>query len=257
MGNVFNKYASYYELLYKDKNYKEEVDYVTKLISDNIKCGDYILELGCGTGMHAELLLESGYRVHAIDLSESMVSQAIERSKKLEKGLREKAHFSVGDVRSYRTDERFDVVISLFHVLSYQNSNEDVKATLQTVKEHLKVGGIFIVDFWYGPAVLNYLPETRVKRLESDEISVIRLAEPVLHENENVVDVNYTVIIRDKSTKEVDELKEKHSMRYYFKPELIELLKQSGFELLKMEEWVTGAPPSKDTWGVNIVARKI
>ncbi|MGO8176209.1 SAM-dependent methyltransferase, partial [Rhizobium ruizarguesonis] len=64
---------------------------------------------------------------------------------------------------------------------------------METVSNHLEDGGIFIFDFWYGPAVLWQRPSTRVKRLENDEISVVRVAESVVHDAENIVDVNYTI----------------------------------------------------------------
>lgn len=53
---------------------------------------------------------------------------------------------------------------SLFHVLRYQITNNDVLDMLSTVKLHLKPGGLFILEFWYGPAVLMDRPEKRVKR---------------------------------------------------------------------------------------------
>ena len=32
MSKVFDSYAAYYDLLYKDKDYKLEVDYIVKLL---------------------------------------------------------------------------------------------------------------------------------------------------------------------------------------------------------------------------------
>ena len=32
MKNTFKKYSQFYDLLYKDKNYQKEVDYIDKLI---------------------------------------------------------------------------------------------------------------------------------------------------------------------------------------------------------------------------------
>ena len=42
-----------------------------------------------------------------------------------------------------------------------------IKNTFKTVNKHLKNGGIFIFDFWYGPAVLRDLPTKRVKKVEN------------------------------------------------------------------------------------------
>src|SRR6202021_2412457 len=86
--------------------------------------------------------------------------------------------FSSGDIRNYRAGKRFDVVAALFHVMSYQTSNEDLLAAMVTAKEHLTPEGIFIFDYWYAPAVLTQQPSIRVKRMESDRLEVTRIAEP-------------------------------------------------------------------------------
>ena len=152
-------------------------------------------------------------------------------------------------------DKKFDVAISLFHVMSYQTTNEDFLSALKTAKAHLVPGGVFIFDFWYGPAVLTDRPAVRVKKLEDDQIQVIRLAEPVMHANKNLVDVNYTVWIKDKSSLQTEEIRETHHMRYWFLPEIEHLIKEAGFGMLNHGEWMTGKQPGFDTWGVYIVAR--
>ena len=66
----------------------------------------------------------------------------------------------------------------------------------ETAFTHLVRSGLFIFDFWYGPAVLAQRPEVRVKHLEDEIIEVTRTADPTLHLNENVVDVNYSVVVK-------------------------------------------------------------
>ncbi len=58
MSKTFDLYSEYYDLLYKDKNYKKEADYIASLIKTNAPHTKSILELGCGTGKHASLLRE-------------------------------------------------------------------------------------------------------------------------------------------------------------------------------------------------------
>jgi len=146
-------------------------------------------------------------------------------------------------------------VVALFHVMSYQTGNEDLEATLRTAREHLKPGGVFIFDCWYGPAVLTERPEVRVKRLEDTAIVVTRIAEPVLRPNENVVEVNYQVFIKDKARAAVEEVRETHLMRYLFRPEIEWLSKAAGFTLISCQEWMAGREPGGHTWNVCQVIR--
>jgi len=248
--SAFGEYSRYYDLLYRDKDYAGEAAYIHSLISKYRPGAETVLDMGCGTGRHAAFLAKSGYKVHGIDISESMLTRANE----LAGG--DNLTFTRGDIRKVRLGETFDVVISLFHVMSYQTSNIDLQNAFTTAFEHLNSGGIFIFDCWYGPAVLTGRPEVRIKRLENEAIEVTRLAEPVMYANENIVDVNYLIFIRNKTTGNVNEIKEKHSMRYLFKPEVDLMLRQTGFELEGYFEYITGKKPGFNTWSVCFAGRK-
>jgi hypothetical protein len=103
--------------------------------------------------------------------------------------------------------------------------------------------------------VLTDLPEVRVKRLEDEKIQVIRMAEPEMYPNENRVNVNYHVLIKDKMTGIMEELQECHKMRYLFLPEVSDLLVDKGMELLAAKKWMSEEEPGFDTWSVCFVAR--
>jgi SAM-dependent methyltransferase len=251
--SAFGAYARYYDLLYRDKNYAEEVDYVIRLVQDHTTGAATILELGCGTGLHACLMADRGYRVRGIDMSDGMLNAAQERRSALPVELQERIAFDPGDVRSYRHADRVDAVVSLFHVFSYQTSNEDLSAAFGTAAAHLKPGGVLICDFWYGPAVLAQRPETRVKRLQDDAIDVVRIAEPVLHHETNVVDVRYDIQIIERQTSVMQAVRETHRMRYFFLPELEFVARCHGLQLTRSYRWLTRDPAADDAWSVVAV----
>ena len=257
--SVFGSYSSYYNLLYQDKDYAGEAEYVQSLIARHYPDARTILDLGCGTGRHDLLLAEMGYKVTGVDQSEEMLAVANSNlsTKHQAPGTKNKEpilSFHQGDIRSIRLENTFGVVISLFHVMSYQTSNEDLEAAFATAKAHLNPGGVFIFDCWYGPAVLTDRPVVRVKRLEDETISVTRIAEPTLYPNDNIVDVAYHVFVQDKASSAVEELRETHRMRYLFKPELELFLKGAGLSIIESTEWMTGKEAGFDTWGVCFVA---
>ncbi len=251
---VFGAYSRYYNLLYKDKDYAGESEYVHGLIKKYGPDAKRILDLGCGTGRHDIMLSEKGYDITGVDMSEEMLSVANSQLSSL--NLQHLSiNFKQDDIRTVRLGSTFDVVTSLFHVMSYQTTNDDLAAAFATARAHLRVGGIFIFDCWYGPAVLTDRPTVRVKRLENDEISVTRIAEPVMHPNSNMVDVNYRVFVRDKTTGEVEELQETHRMRYLFRTEIALLLRETAMDVIEASEWMTGRQPGFDTWGVCFVVQ--
>ena len=253
---VFSDYARYYDLIYKDKDYEKETEYVASLIRKFHPSARSIMELGSGTGIHAALLAKKGFTVHGVERSEEMINVARHNVANRQKSKSSNPIFSLGDIREIRLSKRFDAVIALFHVISYQITNKDVTAAFETAKQHLKQGGIFIFDVWYGPAVLTEHPEVRIKRMKNEKIEITRLAEPVLKPNENVVNVNYHIFVRDRKSDAVKELKETHNMRYFFKPEIENYAEQEGFENLHVEEWLSGKKIGCDTWGVCFVLKK-
>lgn len=256
MSDSFGIYSQYYDLLYADKDYDGEVSYVLSLLNQHAQSKvTTLLELGCGTGIHATLMANHGLEVLGVDMSAEMLTEANTRAS-AQGYLQEKLSFQQGDARDFRANRRFDAVISLFHVLSYQSTEVDLQAMMKTVGSHLEPGGLFVFDFWYGPAVLWQRPAMRMKRLANEEIAVERLAEPVVLDAENVVDVNYSVSIRNLKTNAVEQIKETHRMRYLFLPEVDKLLSDNGFKRLRAEEWMTRRSPSVDSWGVCIVAAK-
>ena len=245
--SVFNAYSTYYDLLYRDKDYQGEVNYINELLSRYNVCGRDLLEYGSGTGKHGKLLAELGYDVTGIERSAEMVEQA-----KSSRGF----SCQQGDICSVKLGRTFDAVLSLFHVISYQTNNQSIESVFSRASEHLKSGGLFLFDIWYSPAVLTMKPEVRVKRMSDDFVDITRIAEPSLQPNTNSVDVNYEVFVRDLKSGKVEIITETHPMRHFSLPELDIFAENNGFERLGAEEFMTGSNPSEKTWGVCLVLKK-
>ena len=257
MSGVFDAYATYYDLMYRDKDYGAEAAYLDALIREFLPGPCAVLELGSGTGAHAAALARLGHRVSGCDLSESMLARARALRAALPAELAGRLRFEHGDIRDWRSGERHDVALSLFHVISYLPENADVTAALANAASQLETGGLLLFDFWYGPAVLSQRPQTRVRELEDERIRLIRVAEPELDTGRNRVDVHYRLLVEERASGRLQRLSETHRMRYFFQPELEHFLALAGFEVLRFEEWLTGAPLSADTWGALVAARKL
>lgn len=246
--DVFDLYARYYDLFYRDKNYEAEAVYVDKLLRRFGVTGGDLLEFGSGTGKHGRLLGERGYRVFGIERSAEMVARATATA-----GFQSKQ----GDIRETRLGRTFSAVLSLFHVVSYQVTNDDARAVFVRAREHLEKGGLFIFDVWYAPAVFAQRPEVRIKRFSDGALQFTRLAEPVHVVNENRVDVQYTIIAQDTDSGRCETFKEIHPMRYFSLPEIDLLAADAGFERIGAEEFLSGAAPGESAWGVCIILRRV
>jgi len=247
---AFDAYAGYYDLLYADKDYASEAAYALELLANQGVRDGRLLELGCGTGRHAEHFGSAGFRVHGIDLSVKMVERALERFGASPAGHR----FEVGDVRTVQLGHEFDAVVSLFHVISYQCSNSDLDRTFAIAAAHLRRGGAFVFDFWYGPGVLTDRPAVRVKEMSDDSCSVLRVAEPRFLPNDNCVDVHYRILVTDRATGSLHRIEETHRMRYLFLPELQRLAADSGLRIVGAFAGQSHKSLGFDAWTGTLVA---
>ncbi len=154
----FEVYSRYYDLLYRDKDYGAETAYIIELLETYCTSPKDLLELGCGTGKHAELLCANNFRVHGIELSKEMLSIAASRNIR---GF----SFEQGNIASYKTNRQYDAVLSLFHVISYLTETDKLNTVFANTFQHLKPGGIFLFDVWHTDAVNHLKPEKRVKEI--------------------------------------------------------------------------------------------
>lgn len=248
MGH-FKEYSAYYDLLYKDKDYAGEVEYIDKLIRRYNKSNCSLLDIGCGTGKHANLLFNKGYKVSGLDMSETMIEVA-------QRSYGNRISFTIGDLRNINLESSFDIVTSLFHVMSYQITNEDVNNAMRSVHSHLKKGGYFIFDCWHGPGIMNDPPVVRTKKIENSDFELIRISEPVPRYNESVIEVNFNTIIRNLKSNDCKKIFESHKMRFFFKNEIELFSEIHGFRLMGYYSWLTFRKPKGKEWYSVFVLKK-
>ncbi len=92
---------------------------------------------------------------------------------------------------------------------------------------------------------------------QHETIKVTRIAEPIIHPALDIVDVNYEILIENKSNSTVERITEKHEVRYWFLPELMLMLKQAEFKVLDVYEWLKCKKPTCDSWFACIVAEAL
>lgn len=244
---VFDVYGKYYNLIYQNKNYKNEVNYIHKLIS-KFNCNNKnILEFGSGTGGHAKFFVDKGYTVHGIEKSKSMIVNC-----------KKKKRFTVqyGDVCKIKLKKKYDIVLSLFHVLSYQTREININNFFKNARYHLNSNGLFGFDFWYTNAVNAQKPHIRLIELKKKDFKLIRLAEPSKDRYKNTISVNYTIILKNLKNTLVNVIKENHKMRHFSLSDLSRLCKKYKFQCLHVGELISNNKPSKNTWGVFCLLKK-
>ena len=244
---VFKLYGRYYDIIYKKKNYQKETIFIDRLLKKFNKNNKNILEFGSGTGGHANFFINKGYTVHGIEKSKSMLANC----RKI-KGFT----FQYGDACKIKLKKKYDIILSLFHVFSYQINKDNINNFFKNARYHLKPNGLFGFDFWYTNAVNAQKPQTKLIEIKKKNFKIIRLAEPLKDNSKNTVSVNYTIIVKDILKNFVNVIKENHKMRHFSLSDLSKLCGKYGFKCLHVKELISNNKPSENTWGVFCLLRK-
>jgi ubiquinone/menaquinone biosynthesis C-methylase UbiE len=243
----FKDLAKYYDLIYKDKDYEKEVTFLEDIFEHAHK-PKKILEIGCGTGNYTKILLERGYDMTAIDISENMLETAKEKCN---------CKFIKGNIRDISINDKFDACIAMFAVMSYITENSDIVKALNNIHSHLKKNGLFIFDVWNGLAVLRLLPELRIKFAENDKVKLLRIADPNLKSFDHICEVNYKLLVLNKENCTFNEINEKHVVRFYFPQEIKHFLEATGFEVLKICPFLDlKGKVDENIWNIAVIAKE-
>lgn len=249
MKNFTSDYAEIYNLLYRDKDYKGEGNYIQTLLS-KVTDEKSLLEVGCGNGAYTKEFLSAGYQVTGVDISEEMIEQA---KVNCPGGV-----FKVGDFSSSNLllREKFSLFSALFHVINYQNTNLKLSNFFQNMGRSLLPGGVAVFDFWYGPGVLSDLPYTKEIEKENRKYYVKRKTVPTMNYNKNQVKVHFFFEVIKKQKNQKRTFEEVHRMRYLFLPEIEMLAEAAGMKMESSYKSFTFRPLQKDWYGTVILRRK-
>ena len=247
-------YVEAYDLLYHDKDYGAECDLIERIF-ETFGEGPIrrIFDMGCGTGNHAIPLAQRGYDVVGVDRSETMLAHARRKTANVPSDGR--LVVREGDIRTIDLQEQFDAALMMFAVLGYQRENSDVLSAISNARRHLRPGGLFLFDVWYGPAVLRQRPSQRIKVVPIPGGHTLRAASGELNTGRHLCTVHFHVW-RLEGGRLVAETEESHSVRYFFPLEMNFLLEASQFAPLRVGAFPEfDKEPDETTWNVLAVAR--
>ncbi|MCF8258953.1 MAG: methyltransferase domain-containing protein [Flavobacteriales bacterium] len=142
-GNWFREWfnSPYYHVLYRHRDQDEARGFVQRIMAHlDVPAGGRVLDLACGAGRHSVELHRLGYEVVGLDLSEESIEEA-------RRSETEGLEFFVHDMRSLYWADHFDAVLNLFTSFGYFHSREDDQRTISSVRDALRPGGVFVLDF--------------------------------------------------------------------------------------------------------------
>lgn len=211
---LYNEKIDVYERVHY--SHGEDGEEVNEILTWFKKPDAHILDLGCGTGLHAVRLAEMGHRVIGLDKSEPAIKLA-----KAKANGKESVRFEVADIES----ERFyiygiqDLVISLGNTISHLGRHSLIPL-FDKVRRNLAPGGMFAFNtiYWAYPFRKNV-----VERNPGGEINVIWERE--LKEDKGTVLLKGH-FVNESYTQAIE-------VQCYKIPEIVTMLESAGFGSVK------------------------
>jgi predicted TPR repeat methyltransferase len=243
LNNNFKEYAKYYDVFNSEKDYVKESSYIDSIIKEFNSKTKKILDIGCGTGLHDFELANLNYDVTGIDISNNMIEIAKEKSLR----SRNNVNFYLDHDQNYESLSKFDAIISLFHVVSYQITYSNLEKLFAVASKNLKSGGLFIFDYWYSPAVEYQKLEKREKMILVDGKSYTKSSEPHSY-SQDIHKINITICCEDFS------FNEEHLMKSFTPQDFSQF---SDFKQVQNYAWMTKSKPSKNNWSAVTILRKL
>jgi SAM-dependent methyltransferase len=240
-----NRYSAAYDLLNEGKPYHDEVVFIQNIFSQtagNSRELTSVLDLGCGSGKHLAEFKSTAKKV-GVDRSESMLAEAVNRKIP-------NSSFIANDICAVNVEMRFDLVYSLFHVLSYQITEQDLILFFRSIAQHLEKDGAAVVDFWHRTPWDRDPPITRITRRKSNSAEVIRISEPKCNLLTGVVEIHMDLFVKSEGD-EFTHFTEDHTMRSYTLGELSLAAQLAGLEISASGPWMQQNQPllSSDWYG--------
>lgn len=145
---MFVESAEFYDAIYSFKDYATEAEQITGLIRAAQPAARTVLDVACGTGEHARLLVEKhGFEVDGLDINAKLLAIAREKNPT--------SHFYEADMREFSLGGTYDAIICLFSAIGYLTTLEQIEQALSCFRKHLKPGGVTLVEPWFAPGMLD------------------------------------------------------------------------------------------------------
>ncbi|HET9144253.1 class I SAM-dependent methyltransferase [Actinophytocola sp.] len=243
-------HARYFDIFHRRKDYRAEVDQLTA--TAGVRPAGSVLDLGCGTGRHLELLAAAGYEVVGVDRSAAMARRAGTRLAR----FGQRASVVEGDLFDVTFDRRFDLVIMMYSLLGYFVTSARVIEALAAMARQVAPDGLVVFDVEDAAAVLRApTPLSGGSLLRDGPLPLLFGHNTSVNEREQVIEIVMHMWQID-GARVLDHVEETHLIRYFSRPELRLLLERAGLELVGYEPLSGDANNPSQPWLRLVSARK-
>ena len=223
MGAYENLAASY-DRLTNDVDYEATVAFYNEILKREAVKPRTAVDLACGTGSVTRLLAQQGLSVIGVDMSEEMLTVAMEKCMDMEQPPR----FVCQRLEKLRLLRGVDLAVCALDSLDYITDPEDCAEAIRRAYKALNPGGIFIFDV-NTPEKLHAM-DGQVFLDEDDDVYCVWRGE--FDEQTNIC--TYGMDLFQRKGQMWERSCEEHREYAYSQQQLTEYLKAAGFSHIEV-----------------------
>jgi len=218
---MFSKSAQYYDEIYAsvDKDYVTEAKETHRIIQKYKKTkGKSLLDVGCGTGVHAGFLSRY-YQVEGLDIDKEMLSVAKKKHPKI--------RFHQGDMADFDLGRQFDVIVCLFSSIGYVRTKPRLRNAVKTMGEHLLPGGVLIVEPWFSEEQWHPGRAT-MTQVNKPDLKIVRMSYAGQRGKISLLEFQYLI----GTSKGIEHEVEIHELGLFTHQEYLDAFKAAGLNVI-------------------------
>jgi SAM-dependent methyltransferase len=144
--DTYHVIAKYYDGAYAAKPDLVDLPFYLELAEQS--CGP-VLEIACGTGRVLLPIACKGIEICGVDNSLPMLNVLNQSLRRERQEVRDRVSVQEGDMRTFRLNRRFPLVMIPFRAMQHMFTVEDQVAALKTAAAHLTDDGVLAFDVFY------------------------------------------------------------------------------------------------------------
>lgn len=226
---MYSASAQYYDEIYAsiDKDYASEVAKAYKIIQKHKRSkGKRLLDVACGTGAHAGLLLKY-YQVEGLDLDPNMLSVARKKHPRIP--------FHQGDMTDFKLGHQFDVIVCLFSSIGYVKTKSRLKKAIKIMAQHLLPGGVLLVEPWFSTQQWS-TGRVSVTQVNKPDLKIVRMSYGRKRRKISLLEFHYLI----GTSRGVEYHVEIHEMGLFTHKEYMDAFKAAGLTVTHDREGLDG-----------------
>ncbi len=245
----YGVFSSVYDILTDNVQYKKIANRICSLLSQNGIDGGLLLDLGCGTGTLSFILEENGYDIIGVDQSFDMLSVANE--KKYE--LNSNAIFLCQSAEELDLYGTVDCAVCVLDTINHINTLDKVKQAIEKVSLFMNMNGVFIFDI---NTLYKHEQVLADNTFVYDMDEVYCVWQNSYCEAKKRTDIDLDFFIKEENGENFERYSESFSEFSYDTDDILNILNDSGFEILQISDDYSDSPVNDKTERAVFVARK-